>query len=75
MSSDKINWGKPPSDNISLNDCEWYHLMEVPGVGEDNLTPSVSFDIREDIGNILRKSRLQGKKSFKFRKYNGSFIF
>ena len=55
MSNDKINWGKPPSDDISLNDCEWYHRMEVPGVGEDNLTPSVSFDIREDIGKREKK--------------------
>ena len=53
MPNDEINWGKPPSNEISLDDCEWYHRMEVPGVGDENLTPSVSFDIRDDIGNIL----------------------
>tara|TARA_B100000902_G_C27227327_1_gene872937 strand:- start:101 stop:964 length:864 start_codon:yes stop_codon:yes gene_type:complete len=47
---DKIVWGEPPSENISLDDCEWYHIMEVPGV--DGLTKGV-FDLREDISNIF----------------------
>ena len=75
MSSDKINWGTPPSDNISLNDCEWYHLMEVPGVGEDNLTPSVSFDIREDIGNILGNLDYKGKKVLNLGSITGHLSF
>ena len=75
MSSDKINWGEPPSDNISLNDCEWYHLMEVPGVGEDNLTPSVSFDIREDIGNILGNLDYKGKKVLNLGSITGHLSF
>ena len=49
MSNNKIVWGKPPSDNISLDDCEWYHIMEIPGVG---LTDGY-FDVREDISNIF----------------------
>jgi hypothetical protein len=57
-----ITWGKPPLNNISLDDCEWYHLMEIPGVSENNLTPSTSFDMRKDIGNILGNLNFKDKK-------------
>ena len=75
MSDDNINWGKPPSENISLDDCEWYHRMEVPGVGDDNLTPSVSFDIRDDIGNILGNLDFKGKKVLNLGSITGHLSF
>lgn len=56
--NNKIIWGKPPSDNISLDDCEWYHIMEVPGVG---LTKGV-FDVRDDIDNIFGNLDFKNKK-------------
>ena len=62
MADNKIQWGKPPSDNISLDECEWYHAMEIPGIGGDDITPSVYFDIRDDIGNILGNLDYKGKK-------------
>ena len=37
MTDKPIVWGKPPSDNISLDECEWYHAMEIPGIGGDNI--------------------------------------
>ena len=46
MREKKIIWGQPPSNKISLDDCEWYHIMEVPGLG---LTKNAEFDCREDI--------------------------
>jgi hypothetical protein len=58
MNNNKIVWGKPPSENISLKDCEWYHIMEIPGIG---LTEGV-FDVREDIGNIFGNLDLKNKK-------------
>ena len=58
MREKKITWGKPPSENIPLNDCEWYHIMEVPGIG---LTDGV-FDCREDIDNIFGNLDFNGKK-------------
>ena len=59
MTDKKIQWGAPPSDNISLNDCEWYHIMEIPGI--DGLTDGV-FDCRDDIGNILGNLDFKNKK-------------
>ena len=56
-----INWGKPPSENISLDDCEWYHTMEIPGL-PGGITPSKSFDMRKDIGNILGNLDFKDKK-------------
>ena len=58
MREKKITWGNPPSENISLDDCEWYHIMEVPGIG---LTEGV-FDCREDIDNIFGNLDFNGKK-------------
>ena len=48
INKNKIVWGKPPSENISLEDCEWYHIMKVPGL--DKLTEGV-YDLRADIDN------------------------
>ena len=59
MTDKKIVWGAPPSDNISLNDCEWYHIMEIPGI--EGLTDGV-FDCRDDIGNILGNLDFKNKK-------------
>ena len=50
MREKKITWARPPSDNISLDDCEWYHIMEVPGI--EGLTDG-TFDCRNDIDNIF----------------------
>ena len=58
MNNNKIVWGKPPSENISLEDCEWYHIMEIPGIG---LTEGV-FDVREDIDNIFGNLDFKNKK-------------
>jgi len=59
MTNKKIQWGFPPSDNISLDDCEWYHIMEIPGI--EGLTDGV-FDCRDDIGNILGNLDFKNKK-------------
>lgn len=58
MREKKITWGKPPADVISLDDCEWYHIMEVPGIG---ITNGV-FDCREDIDNIFGNLDFKNKK-------------
>lgn len=58
MREKKITWDQPSSDNISLDDCEWYHIMEVPGIG---LTKGV-FDCREDIDNIFGNLDFKNKK-------------
>jgi O-methyltransferase len=59
MRENKITWDQPPTDKISLDDCEWYHIMEVPGLG---LTTDAEFDCREDIGNILGNLDFKNKK-------------
>jgi hypothetical protein len=58
MREKKITWGEPPSSNIRLDDCEWYHIMEVPGLG---LTDGI-FDCRKDIDNILGNLDFKNKK-------------
>lgn len=58
MREKKITWGEPPSKKIDLEDCEWYHIMEIPGVG---LTDGV-FDCRDDIDNIFGNLDFKNKK-------------
>ena len=71
MNTDKIVWGKPPSDNISLKDCEWYHIMEIPGIG---LTDGV-FDVREDIDNIFGNLDFKDKKVLNLGQSTGYLNF
>ena len=59
MREKKITWDKPSSDNIPLEDCEWYHIMEVPGI--EGLTNG-TFDCREDIDNIFGNLDFKNKK-------------
>ena len=75
MSNNPISWGKPPSDNISLDECEWYHAMEIDGVSPNNLTPSISFDCREDIGNILGNLDYKDKKVLNLGSITGYLSF
>ncbi len=75
MADNKIQWGKPPSDNISLDECEWYHAMEIPGIGGGDITPSVYFDIRDDIGNILGNLDYKGKKVINLGSITGHLSF
>ena len=55
----KITWGTPPSDNINLADCEWYHIMKVPGIEGDT---DGTFDCRDDIDNIFGNLDFKDKK-------------
>ena len=75
MKNNTIPWGKPPSDNISLDECEWYHAMEIPGIPDSGVTPSVSFDCREDIGNILGNLDYNGKKVLNLGSITGYLSF
>jgi hypothetical protein len=71
MNNNKIVWGKPPSENISLEDCEWYHIMEIPGIG---LTEGV-FDVREDIDNIFGNLDYKDKKVLNLGPSTGYLTF
>ena len=75
MTDNTILWGKPPSDNITLDECEWYHAMEIPGIPDSGVTPSVSFDCREDIGNILGNLDYNGKKVLNLGSITGYLSF
>ena len=79
MTDKPIVWGKPPSDNISLDECEWYHAMEIPGIegltGSQPNTRDASFDCREDIGNILGNLDYKGKKVLNLGSITGYLSF
>ena len=43
---------KPPSDNISLEDCIFYHVMDIPGLSEP--TKGI-WDLRKDVDEYTHK--------------------
>ena len=43
-------FAKPPSDNISLEDCEFYHVMDIPGISEPT---EGTWDLRKGVDDYL----------------------
>ena len=68
----KIVWGKPPSENISLEDCEWYHIMKIPGL--DKLTEG-TFDLRADVDDIFGNLDFKNKSVLNLGPSTGYLTF
>ena len=50
MKNNSPFFAKPPSDSILLEDCQFYHVQDIPGLSE--LTKG-SFDLRKGINEYL----------------------
>ena len=50
MKNNSPIFAKPPSDNISLGDCEFYHVQDIPGLSEPT---KGSFDLRKNVNEYL----------------------
>ena len=50
MKNNSLIFAKPPSDSISLEDCEFYHVQDIPGLSEP---PKGSFDLRKGVNEYL----------------------
>ena len=50
MKSNSPIFAKPPSDNISLEDCKFYHVIDIPGLSEP--TKGI-WDLRKGVDEYL----------------------
>jgi len=50
VKNNTVIFAKPPSNNISLEDCEWFHIMDIPGLSEPT---KGSFDLRKGVNDVL----------------------
>ena len=50
MKNNSPIFAKPPSDSVSLEDCEFYHVQDIPGLSE---SPKGSFDLRKGVNEYL----------------------
>ncbi len=50
MKNNQPIFAKPPSDNISLEDCYFYHVMDIPGLSEPT---KGNWDLRKGVDEYL----------------------
>ena len=50
MKNDSLIFAKPPSDSISLENCKFYHVNDIPGL---SAPPKGSFDLRKNVDEYL----------------------
>ena len=50
MKNNSPIFAKPPSNSISLEDCKFYHVQDIPGLSE---SPKASFDLRKNVDEYL----------------------
>ena len=50
MKNNSPIFAKPPSDNILLEDCQFYHVQDIPGLSEPTKR---SFDLRKGVNEYL----------------------
>ena len=50
MKNNSPIFAKPPSDNISLEDCKFYHVMDIPGLSEPT---KGDWDLRKGVDEYL----------------------
>ena len=63
---------KPPSDNISLEDCIFYHVMDIPGLNE----PTKGYwDLRKGVDEYLGHVDLKNKTVLELGPAGGFLTF
>jgi len=65
-------FAKPPSDNISLEDCEFYHVMDIPGISEP--TEGI-WDLRKGVDDYLGHVDFKNKTVLELGPSNGYLTF
>ena len=50
MKNNSLIFAKPPSDSISLENCKFYHIQDIPGLSEPTKR---SFDLRKGVNEYL----------------------
>jgi len=72
MKNNSPIFAKPPSDNISLEDCEFYHVQDIPGLSEP---PKGSFDLRKNVNEYLGHVNFKNKTVLELGPASGFLTF
>jgi len=72
MKNNSPIFAKPPSDNISLGDCEFYHVMDIPGLSEP---PKGKWDLRKGVDKYLGHVDFKNKTVLELGPASGFLTF
>ena len=72
MKNNSPIFAKPPSDNISLEDCIFYHVMDIPGLSEP--TKGI-WDLRKDVDEYLGHVDFKNKTVLELGPASGFLTF
>ena len=72
MKNNSPIFAKPPSDNISLEDCIFYHVMDVPGLSEPT---KGEWDLRKGVDEYLGHVDFKNKTVLELGPASGYLTF
>jgi len=72
MKNNSPIFAKPPSDSISLEDCEFYHVQDIPGLSEPT---KGSFDLRKNVNEFLGHTDFKNKTVLELGPASGFLTF
>ena len=72
MKNNSPIFAKPPSDNISLEDCEFYHVMDIPGLSEPT---KGTWDLRKGVDEYLGHVDFKNKTVLELGPASGYLTF
>ena len=72
MKNNSLIFAKSPSDNISLEDCEFYHVQNIPGLSEPT---KGTYDLRKGINEYLGHVNFNNKTVLELGPSTGYITF
>ena len=72
MKNNSPIFAKPPSDSISLEDCEFYHVQDIPGLSEP---PKGFLDLRKGVNEYLGHVDFKNKTVLELGPASGFLTF
>ena len=72
MKNNSLIFAKPPSESISLENCEFYHIQDIPGLSEP---PKGSFDLRKGVNEYLGHTDFKNKTVLELGPASGFLTF
>ena len=72
MKNNSLIFAKPPSDSISLENCKFYHVQDIPGLSEP---PKGSFDLRKGVNEYLGHADFKNKTVLELGPSSGDLTF
>ena len=72
MKNNSPIFAKPPSNSISLEDCKFYHVQDIPGLSEPQ---KGSFDLRKGVNEYLGHVDFKNKTVLELGPASGFLTF